>query len=136
MSKRQNDPEDYIIYRGEAVFSSLNKFPYNVGHVMIIPSRHVESFEELEDQESMETLKVLKVCIAAVRAVLKPDGFNIGVNIGPSAGAGVQHFHLHLVPRWIGDTNFMPILSDTKVLSQSLDRISSALSEEIRKQVS
>ena len=95
---------------------------------MIISSRHVENFEELVDREFMEILKVLKICIAAVRAILKPEGFNIGANIGLSAGAGAQHFHPHSVPRWIGDTNFMPVISDTKALSQNLDRISSALS--------
>jgi len=86
---------------------------------MIAPCRHGENLKDLEERETTEMLKVLKICIAAVRAVLKPDGFNVGANIGISAGAGVHHFHLHSVPRWIGDTNFMQILPDTDSLTES-----------------
>lgn len=123
-----------MLYRGESVFLSLNKFPYNVGHTMIVPYRHLMDIEELNADESAEIFKVLKLCISAAKVVLKSDGFNIGANIGKSAGAGIEHFHIHAVPRWPGDTNFMPILTDTKVLSDSLDKVWRELSQEIKKQ--
>jgi len=134
ISRRQSDAEDYVLYRGETVFLSLNKYPYNVGHTMIVPYRHMVGIEELNEDESAETFKVLRLSISATKAVLKPDGFNIGANIGKPAGAGIEHFHIHTVPRWLGDTNFMPILTDTKVLSDSLEKVWRDLSEEIKRQ--
>lgn len=112
---------------------SLNRFPYNVGHAMIIPYRHFENLEELDEKGSKELFEVLKLGTHALKAVLKPDGFNIGANIGSSAGAGMQHFHIHIVPRWLGDTNFMPVLAETKVLSNNLDKVWRELSQEIKK---
>lgn len=116
------------------MFLSLNKFPYNVGHTMIVPYRHLTALEELNENESTEIFRVLRLCTSAVKAVLKPEGFNIGANIGRSAGAGIEHFHIHAVPRWPGDTNFMPVLTDTKVLSDGLDKVWRDLSEEIKRQ--
>ena len=116
------------------MFLSLNKFPYNVGHTMIVPYRHLTALEDLNENESPEIFKVLRLCTSAAKAVLKPEGFNIGANIGKSAGAGIEHFHIHTVPRWPGDTNFMPILTDTKVLSDSLDKVWRDLSKEIKRQ--
>jgi ATP adenylyltransferase len=133
MCKKKNDPVDYVLYRGEAVLISLNRFPYNVGHTMIIPYRHLENFEELDSKESAEIFQLSNLSISMLKIVLKPTGFDIGVNIGMATGAGEQHLHFHIVPRWVGDTNFMPILTDTKVLSESLDKVWHELSQEIKK---
>ena len=112
------------------MFLSLNKFPYNVGHTMIVLYRHLIALEELNENESTEIFKVLGLSISAAKAVLKPDGFNIG----KPAGAGIEHFHIHTVPRWHGDTNSMPILTDTKVLSDSPDKVWRELSQEIKRE--
>jgi len=133
MCKKQNDPSDYVLYRGEEVLISLNRFPYNVGHAMIIPYRHIENVEELNSKEAAEVFQLLNLCISVLKNVLKPTGFNIGVNIGKAAGAGEQHLHLHIVPRWVGDTNFMPVVANTRVLSESLDNVLHELSQEIKK---
>lgn len=134
ISGRQSDAEDYVLHRGETVFLSLNKYPYNVGHMMIVPYRHVIGMEELNEKESAEIFKVLRLSISAAKVTLKPDGFNIGANIGKPAGAGIEHFHIHTVPRWLGDTNFMPILTDTKVLSDNLDKVWRELSQQIKRE--
>jgi ATP adenylyltransferase len=100
----------------------LNAFPYATGHVMAAPNRHVASPEDLEEPESADLFRVTRQAMAALRAVYRPDGFNLGANIGRVAGAGVEgHLHLHVVPRWAGDTNFMPVVSGVKVLPESLD---------------
>jgi ATP adenylyltransferase len=99
--------------------------------MMAIPTRHVENLEELSAKESEELFRLSKLCVLALKNTLKPDGFNIGANIGSSAGAGVRHFHFHTVPRWVGDTNYMPILANTRVLSESLDTVWSTIREEI-----
>jgi ATP adenylyltransferase len=100
----------------------LNAFPYATGHVMVAPNRHVASPEDLEEPESVDLFRATRQAMAALRAVYRPDGFNLGANVGRVAGAGVEgHLHLHVVPRWAGDTNFMPVVSGVKVLPESLD---------------
>lgn len=100
----------------------LNIFPYNNGHALISPLRHVKDFSRLKEIETLDLFKTLNYTKKILDGVLRPDGYNIGINILRPAGAGIAgHLHIHLVPRWRGDTNFMPILSDTKVISQSLD---------------
>lgn len=115
------DDENYVLYRGEVCFALLNTFPYNNGHLMIAPYRHIGEIELLSSDESLETMQIVQLAVRSIKVAMGAQGFNIGYNLGRVAGAGlVEHIHLHIVPRWSGDTNFMPILSDTKVLSEAL----------------
>ncbi len=115
------DEENFVVGRGENAFVILNLYPYNTGHLMIAPHRHVAEIEDLEHPEYDEIWAWLRKTIAAHREANQPEGFNIGINLGMAAGAGVPgHFHLHVVPRWGGDTNFMPVISETKVLPEML----------------
>lgn len=122
--KVNKDEDRLVVKRGTYAFVVMNLFPYNSGHVMIVPYRHIAKFNDLNDDESLEIMNLIKKMIDALQSISNPDGFNVGVNIGKSAGAGIdQHVHFHLVPRWSGDTNFMPILSDTKMVSENLKDI-------------
>ena len=116
-----DDAETYVVHRGERCFVILNAFPYNNGHVMVSPFKHVPSIEGLEPDELSELMTLAQRSIAALREVYRPEGFNLGINQGKVAGAGVEdHVHLHVVPRWGADTNFMPVVGSTRVLPQSL----------------
>jgi ATP adenylyltransferase len=115
------DEDNYIVHRGPKCFIILNMFPYNTGHVMIAPYRHISSLEDLTDDESLDLMRLTSLALKILRKAYAPDGFNIGVNIGGAAGAGIaDHVHLHVVPRWIGDTNFMVVISNTKVIPEML----------------
>ena len=117
----QDDREALILYRGERSFMVLNKYPYTTGHLMVVPYRHLDTLEALSPEEICDLTTTLTLSIRALRASLKPEGVNIGANIGRVAGAGVEsHFHAHVVPRWTGDTNFMPIAADVRVIPQAL----------------
>jgi ATP adenylyltransferase len=117
-----DDPGRYIVRRGEHVFVMLNAFPYNNGHLMVSPYRHVPSIEELDEPALLELMTMTQEALRALRTAYAPEGFNLGVNQGKIAGAGVEHHvHLHIVPRWGADTNFMPVVGDTRVLPQSLE---------------
>jgi ATP adenylyltransferase len=117
-----DDAAKYVVRRGEHCFAMLNAFPYNNGHLMVSPYRHVPSVEELEGPELLELMTLTQASLGALRAAYQPEGFNLGVNQGKIAGAGVEdHIHLHVVPRWSADTNFMPVIGDTRVLPQSLE---------------
>lgn len=118
--KDKRDEENLVVKRGEKVLIIMNKFPYNPGHVMICPKRHVKFPYELTEEESLEIMKEISEMVRVIEKVLSPDGFNIGLNIGRVSGAGEEHLHFHIVPRWNGDTNFMPVLSETKVLPEFL----------------
>jgi ATP adenylyltransferase len=110
-----------VLLRGEHAFLLLNRFPYSAGHLMAAPLRHACSFGALTDDEALEAHRLAATAIAALDAEYRPDGHNLGWNLGRAAGAGVvDHVHLHVVPRWIGDTNFMPVLADTKVIPEAL----------------
>ena len=103
-------------------YATLNLYPYNGGHIMILPYRHVAELTDLTAEESADVMAMVKDGVRALRTAMTPTGFNIGVNLGTAAGAGVPgHVHFHVVPRWTGDTNFMPVVGDTKVLPESLD---------------
>lgn len=120
--KENRDKERLILYRGEKAFVIMNNYPYNPGHVMVAPYRHVANWEELTDEELLEIMKLTQLMIRAIKKAMNPDGFNLGVNLGRVAGAGIDsHVHLHIVPRWNGDTNFMPVIADTKVIPESLE---------------
>ena len=119
--KENNDALNYILYRGDKNFIIMNSYPYNPGHLMIAPYRHVANLEELTDEERNEHFKIVSRSVKLLRQVFKPDGFNLGINAGKVAGAGVDdHFHTHIVPRWQGDTNFMPVISDVRVVPEAL----------------
>jgi ATP adenylyltransferase len=115
------DEPELVIHRGEAAFVLLNKFPYAAGHLMVAPYRHDSAFDTLDKEETAETHRLAVEAIDALRAVFAPQGFNVGWNLGRVAGAGiVEHAHVHVVPRWNGDTNFMPVLADVKVIPEHL----------------
>jgi ATP adenylyltransferase len=119
--KEKRDAENYILFRGEKNFIMLNAYPYNPGHLLIAPYRHIAGLEELTESERNEHYKLVTRSVEVLKAQLKPAGFNLGANLGRVAGAGIDdHFHSHIVPRWQGDDNFMPVLADTKVIPQAL----------------
>ena len=118
---RRSDDEALILARGRHTFVIMNLYPYNTGHVMVAPIRHVASVEDLTDEELLEMGKMIKLSMRAIREALNPHGFNIGVNVGRVAGAGIEdHVHVHVVPRWSGDTNFMPVIAGVKVIPQDV----------------
>lgn len=124
------DKKNFVIHRGKLSFAILNLYPYNNGHVMVAPRRHVGDLSKLTFAEWAEMLKVAQQQLKAMKRSLKPHGFNLGLNLGRTAGAGIPgHLHMHVVPRWNGDTNFMPILSSTKVISQSLAEVYQLLAD-------
>ncbi len=119
-----NDRANLIAYRGGHCAVVLNRFPYNNGHLMVAPNAHKGQLHELSDAEALEMQQTLARLIAILDDVMRPDGYNIGLNLGRVAGAGLPgHLHWHLVPRWNGDTNFMPVVADVKVISQSLESL-------------
>jgi len=115
------DIQNYILFRGKTSFVMLNNYPYNPGHLMVAPFRHLATLDDLTDKELFELFDLVRRSARAIKEAYKPEGFNIGVNLGRVAGAGVEgHVHTHIVPRWNGDTNFMPVLSDSKVVPEAL----------------
>jgi len=118
---QDNDAQNYILHRGDKNFVILNSYPYNPGHLMVAPYRHIASPEGLTEAERNEHFEIVSRSIEVLRQAFAPGGFNIGINVGKVAGAGIEdHFHTHVVPRWQGDTNFMPVLSDVRVLPEAL----------------
>ncbi len=116
-----DDEEKLVVARGERAFVLLNRFPYSSGHLMVAPARHVAEFAALEDDEALEIHRLGAAGLAALGETYRPEGYNLGWNLGRAAGAGIaDHVHLHVVPRWGGDTNFMPVLADVKVLPEHL----------------
>jgi ATP adenylyltransferase len=132
------DRKNLILVRGEKSFVMMNRYPYNNGHLMVAPNRHEGDIVSIEEDEILEMFFLIQQSKLALSASMRPDGFNIGVNLGRVAGAGVEdHLHFHIVPRWNGDTNFMPVLGDVKVISEhllstydKLEKTFKALSEE------
>jgi ATP adenylyltransferase len=119
--EENKDRENFILFRGKKNYVMLNAFPYNPGHLMIAPYRHVGELEELTDRERNEHYELVCRCLRVLKKELQPDGFNMGANLGKVAGAGVEgHFHSHVVPRWNGDTNYVPVLGDVRVVPQAL----------------
>ncbi|MCG2909325.1 HIT family hydrolase [Sulfolobus sp. SCGC AB-777_L09] len=131
---KSKDKENKVVFRGKYSYIVLNAYPYNPGHVMIVPYRHTSSIELLSDEELLEMSKLVKITISILRKVYSPDGFNVGINIGRVAGAGIdQHVHIHVVPRWNGDANFMPIIGSVKVLPELLEDTYNKLYNEFNK---
>ncbi len=120
----ENDAENYVLWRTEKAFVVFNRFPYNNGHLLIAPLRHVPDLDEMDEGEMLEMVKLVRDCKLALSKTVNPHGFNVGLNIGRCAGAGLPgHLHFHIVPRWTGDTNFMSVLGDTDVISQGLTEL-------------
>jgi len=133
----EDDEENLVIYRGKHCFIIMNKYPYNTAHVMVAPYRHVPTLYMLNNDELMELMKLINLAIKAIENEYRPDGFNIGVNLGKIAGAGVEsHVHVHIVPRWVGDTNFMPVIGRIKVIPEDLRITYKRLKNSIKKVLS
>jgi ATP adenylyltransferase len=120
-SAQNDDVANYILYRGDKNFVIMNSYPYNPGHLMVASYRHACNLEELTDEELLDHFKMVCRSSSVLREVFSPAGFNIGINTGRVAGAGIEgHVHTHIVPRWQGDTNFMPVLADARVIPEAL----------------
>ncbi len=121
--KSKNDKKNLVLYRSKYNFVMLNLYPYTNAHLMVAPYRHVGDLEVLSKDELYELFDLVRKMVKVLKKIYKIDGCNIGINLGRAAGAGVEkHLHVHIVPRWFGDTNFMPVVSDTKVISESLQK--------------
>ncbi len=117
------DRENLVLFRGERCFALLNLYPYNTGHLMVAPCEHTGDYATLDPRTATELTELSQRSVSAIQRAYAPDAFNIGMNLGRPAGAGVpDHLHVHVVPRWSGDTNFMPIIADTKVMPESLEQ--------------
>lgn len=120
----EKDAENYVLWRTDKSLVTFNKYPYNNGHLLISPGRHIADLTEASDDELFEVMKLVAACQKALKAAINPEGFNVGINIGRCAGAGLPgHVHVHVVPRWNGDTNYMHVCGDTDVISQSMDEL-------------
>ncbi len=119
----KKDEENLILFQSHYGFVMMNKFPYNNGHLMVVPKRHRVDLDQLDEEEFRELSYLLKASTRILKRNFHPHGFNIGMNVGKVGGAGEEHIHFHIVPRWPGDTNFMPVLSETKVIPEYLKKI-------------
>jgi ATP adenylyltransferase len=128
IARSADDEANHVIARAKTCFAMLNTYPYTGGHLMVIPYKEVPDFDQLADGEMLELMQLTRRCQHALTKVMRPDGFNIGVNLGRAAGAGIeQHLHVHVVPRWNGDTNFMPVLAGNTVVPEALKDIAAKL---------
>jgi ATP adenylyltransferase len=128
VAQSSDDAANLVIARDRTCFAVLNRYPYNGGHLMVVPYKQVPDFNGLTEGELADLWLLARRCQNALTALMKPDGFNIGVNLGTCAGAGIAaHLHIHIVPRWNGDTNFMPVLSQTSVVPQALEELAAQL---------
>ena len=123
-----DDLAHHVIARDRTCYAVLNNYPYNGGHLLVVPYKQVADFDALTEGEMLDLMKLTRRCLAALKEVMKPEGFNVGVNLGKVAGAGIaEHLHIHVVPRWNGDTNFMPVLGQTTVVPQALQELAAQL---------
>jgi ATP adenylyltransferase len=128
IAQSNDDEAHFVVARARSCFALLNTYPYNGGHLMIVPYKQVHDLNGLTDNELADLLKLTRSCQNALTRVMKPQGFNVGINLGKVAGAGIQeHLHIHIVPRWEGDTNFMPVLANTTVVPQALKELAAQL---------
>ncbi len=131
-ARSKSDDESYVIFRSSNSFAMLNLYPYNTAHVMIAPYRHVNSFELLSDEELLDLMKLMRLVLKSIDSEYRPQGYNIGANLGRVAGAGIEdHLHLHIVPRWLGDTNYMPLIAGVKVIPEDINETYSRLRKSI-----
>jgi ATP adenylyltransferase len=128
IAQSSDDVGNYVIARDRTCYALLNTYPYTGGHLMTVPYKQTPDFNGLTDEELLDLMRLTRRCQNALTDVMKPDGFNIGVNLGKVAGAGiVEHLHIHVVPRWNGDTNFMPVITHTTVMPQALQELAAQL---------
>jgi ATP adenylyltransferase len=128
IAQSNDDVAHHVIARARTCYALLNSYPYNGGHLMVVPYKQVTDFDELTDEETLDLMKLTRRCLRALTKVMAPHGFNVGVNLGKVAGAGIaEHLHIHVVPRWNGDTNFMPVLGQTTVVPQALHELAADL---------
>ncbi len=131
-AKSRSDRKNRVLLRGAFSFALLNAFPYTSGHLLVAPYRHAADLESLPPEEAADLMRTAQVCLALLKRAMRPEGFNLGFNLGKAAGAGVLgHLHLHIVPRWNGDTNFMPVLGRSRVIPQALDATYELLSGQL-----
>jgi ATP adenylyltransferase len=128
IAQASDDEANYVIARERSCYALLNTYPYTGGHLMVVPYKQTPDFSDLTDEEILDLMKLTRRCQNALTQVMKPDGFNIGINLGKVAGAGILgHLHIHIVPRWQGDTNFMPVVANTTVMPQALKELAAQL---------
>lgn len=126
--------DDYIVYEGKSCFVMLNRYPYVSGHTMIIPVRHIGKIEDLTSEERSEIFSLLDTTVRVLKEAMNPDGFNIGMNIGKAAGAGIEeHIHVHVIPRWEGDTNFMSVVNNIRVIPEDMQTTATKLAPLFKK---
>ncbi|MCD4781399.1 MAG: HIT domain-containing protein [Candidatus Omnitrophica bacterium] len=132
--RERSDKRNFVLFRTDHCFVVMNIYPYNNGHLLVVPNRHVNDTHKLKDQERCDLWAAVETSKALLKEVINPEGFNVGINIGKVAGAGIPgHVHVHIVPRWGGDVNFMPVVAQTKVISQSLKELYGALHHTYKK---
>ena len=137
LAKQKPTLQNYILKKTPFSFAVLNLYPYNNGHVMIVPRRHGDTLDALSEREKLDWLALYGQVLGAMKKTLRPHGFNVGMNLGRAAGAGIpHHLHLHVVPRWQGDSNFMPVLGGSKVISESLKSTYRLLTRELQRRIS
>lgn len=129
--RESNDRENLILHRDKTSFIILNRFPYANGHLMVVPYKHTSNTQDLSGEEMAELMKLVNLSIELLK-VISPEGYNVGMNLGRAAGAGIDdHIHFHIVPRWVGDNNFMPVLGEIRVVPEYLDRTYEKLEERL-----
>jgi len=134
IAQSSDDEENLVVVRDRTCFALLNKYPYNGGHLMVVPYKEIADLNGLTEEELADLWKLVRRCVNALTQLMKPDGFNIGINLGKAAGAGVtEHLHIHIVPRWSGDTNFMPVIATTSVVPEALRETAAKLRAELAK---
>ncbi len=130
---KEEDKENLILYKGERNFIIMNRYPYSNGHLMVVPYRHTNALSDLDHEERLEMMNLTILCMDVLK-VMNPQGFNVGMNLGSVAGAGIDdHLHFHVVPRWQGDTNFMPVIGDVRVMPEYLEDTYNTLNQELNK---
>ncbi|MBM3883863.1 MAG: HIT domain-containing protein [Verrucomicrobia bacterium] len=123
-----NDEANHVLIRDRSCFALLNTYPYNGGHLLVVPYRQAADLEDLTESELTDLMRLTRRCVRALGSAMKPDGYNVGLNLGRVAGAGVtDHLHIHIVPRWQGDTNFMPVIANTSVMPEALKDVAARL---------
>jgi ATP adenylyltransferase len=128
IAQSDDDDANLVVARDRTCYAVLNRYPYNGGHLMIVPYKQTPDLNGLTDEELADLWKLARRCVNALAGLMKPDGFNIGINLGQAAGAGIlEHLHIHVVPRWNGDTNFMPVIGNTSVVPQALAELATRL---------
>jgi len=128
IAQSNDDGPNLVVARDRTCYALLNRYPYNGGHLMIVPYKQSPDLNGLTDEEVADLWKLARRCVNALATLMKPDGFNIGINLGQAAGAGItEHLHIHIVPRWNGDTNFMPVIGNTSVVPQALTELAGQL---------